>query len=116
MDKLERPEDLPSGISFSFGEAIRSGNDVLSVRGLAMEFDTKRLFTDVSFEVKRCDRLFILGKNGTGKSTLLKILNSRLDPIAGEFEYGTNVKLGYYDQENQNLSPANTVLDELWNE
>ena len=116
MDKLERPEDLPTGISFSFGEAIRSGNDVLSVRGLAMEFDIKRLFADVSFEVKRCDRLFILGKNGTGKSTLLKILNSRLDPIAGEFEYGTNVKLGYYDQENQNLSPTNTVLDELWNE
>ena len=116
MDKLEKLEDLPTGISFSFGEAIRSGNDVLTVRDLAMSFDSKKLFNSVSFEVKRCDRLFILGKNGTGKSTLLKILNSRLDPIEGEFEYGTNVKLGYYDQENQNLSPNNTVLDELWNE
>lgn len=116
MDKLEKLEDLPSGISFSFGEAIRSGNDVLTVRDLAMAFDTKQLFTRVSFEVKRGNRFFILGKNGTGKSTLLKILNSRLDPIAGEFEYGTNVKLGYYDQENQNLNPSNTVLDELWNE
>lgn len=116
MDKLEKPENLPVGISFSFGEAIRSGNDVLSVNGLGMAFDSKRLFTEVSFEVKRGDRLFVLGKNGTGKSTLLKILNSRLTSTEGDFEYGTNVKLGYYDQENQNLSPRNTVLDELWNE
>ncbi len=116
MDKLDKPENLPSGISFSFGEAIRSGNDVLSVRELSMAFDTKRLFENVSFEVKRCDRLFILGKNGTGKSTLLKILNSTVEPVGGDFEFGTNVKLGYYDQENQNLSSGNTVLDELWNE
>ncbi len=116
MDKLEKLENLPTGISFSFGEAIRSGNDVLTVRELAMSFDSKRLFTELSFEVKRCDRMFILGKNGTGKSTLLKILNSRIEALAGEFEFGTNVKLGYYDQENQNLSPNNTVLDELWNE
>ncbi|MBQ5746881.1 MAG: ABC-F family ATP-binding cassette domain-containing protein [Clostridia bacterium] len=116
MDKLERPENLPKGISFSFGEAIRSGNDVLSVRGLGKAFDEKRLFSELSFEVKRCDRFFILGKNGTGKSTLLKILNSVIPEYSGEFEYGTNVKMGYYDQENQNLSPDNTVLDELWNE
>ncbi len=116
MEKVDRPEDLPSGISFSFGEAIRSGNDVLKADRLSKSFDTKRLFTNVSFEVKRCDRLFILGKNGTGKSTLLKILNRRLDADDGDFEYGTNVKLGYYDQENQNLTPSNTVLDELWNE
>ncbi len=116
MDKLERPENLPKGISFSFGEAIRSGNDVLSVRGLGKAFDEKQLFSGLSFEVKRCDRFFILGKNGTGKSTLLKILNSVIPEYLGEFEYGTNVKMGYYDQENQNLSPDNTVLDELWNE
>lgn len=116
MDKLERPEDLPKGINFSFGEAIRSGNDVLSVRGLSKAFDSKKLFRDVSFEVKRADRFFILGKNGSGKSTLLKILNSKIDDYSGEFEYGTGVKLGYYDQENQNLDPDNTVLDELWRE
>ncbi len=116
MDKLERPEDLPKGISFSFGEAIRSGNDVLSVRGLGKAFGQKRLFSELSFEVKRSDRFFILGKNGSGKSTLLKILNSVISDYFGEFEYGTNVKMGYYDQENQNLSPDNTVLDELWNE
>ncbi len=116
MEKIERPEDLPKGISFSFGEAIRSGGDVLFVRGLEKSFDGKRLFSEVSFEVKRQDRFFILGKNGSGKSTLLKILNSKLDDYGGEFEYGTNVKVGYYDQENQNLSDGNTVLDELWNE
>lgn len=116
MDKLERPEDLPKGISFSFGEAIRSGNDVLSVRGLSKSYDGKRLFSEVSFEVKRLDRFFILGKNGSGKSTLLKILNSAIDDYSGEFDFGTNVKVGYYDQENQNLTPSNTVLDELWRE
>ncbi|MBQ7897627.1 MAG: ABC-F family ATP-binding cassette domain-containing protein [Clostridia bacterium] len=116
MDKLERPEDLPKGISFSFGESIRSGNDVLSVRGLSKAFDGKPLFRDVSFEIKRLDRFFILGKNGSGKSTLLKILNSSIADYGGEFDFGTNVKVGYYDQENQNLSPSNTVLDELWNE
>ena len=116
MDKLERPENLPKGISFSFGESIRSGNDVLSVRDLSKAFDSKKLFTKLNFEVKRGDRFFILGKNGSGKSTLLKILNSKIEDYSGEFEYGTGVKLGYYDQENQNLNPDNTVLDELWNE
>lgn len=116
MEKIERPEDLPKGISFSFGEAIRSGNDVLTARELEKHFDEKRLFESLSFEVKRGDRLFILGKNGSGKSTLLKILNSKIDDFGGDFEYGTNVKVGYYDQENQNLSDKNTVLDELWNE
>ncbi|MBE6700612.1 MAG: ABC-F family ATP-binding cassette domain-containing protein [Ruminococcaceae bacterium] len=116
MEKIDRPENLPKSINFSFGEALRSGNDVLKVEGLSKSFDGKRLFSDLSFEVKRQDRLFILGKNGTGKSTLLKILNSKVTSDSGDFEYGTNVKVGYYDQENQNLSPKNTVLDELWNE
>lgn len=116
MEKLDAPDALPTGIDFKFGEAIRSGNDVLKVSQLAKAFDSKKLFSDLSFEVNRCDRFFILGKNGCGKSTLLKILAEKLYADRGEFTYGTNVKLGYYDQEYQGLNPENTVLDELWDE
>ena len=116
MEKLDAPDALPTGIDFKFGEAIRSGNDVLKVSQLSKAFDTKKLFSDLSFEVNRCDRFFILGKNGCGKSTLLKILAEKLYADRGEFTYGTNVKLGYYDQEYQGLNPENTVLDELWDE
>ena len=115
MEKVERPKDDPRGIKFSFTASSESGNDVLAVKSLAMGFGGRTLFEDVSFEVKKGDRLFILGPNGCGKSTLIKILMERLLPTAGNIEYGYNVEVGYYDQENQNLSPENTVLDELWN-
>ncbi len=115
MEKIERPKDDPRGIKFSFTASSESGNDVLTVKSLAMGFGGRTLFENVSFEVKKGDRLFILGPNGCGKSTLIKILMERLLPTAGSIEYGYNVEVGYYDQENQNLSPENTVLDELWN-
>ena len=115
MEKIERPKDDPRGIKFSFTASSESGNDVLAVKSLAMGFGGRTLFENVSFEAKKGDRLFILGPNGCGKSTLIKILMERLLPTAGSIEYGYNVEVGYYDQENQNLSPENTVLDELWN-
>ena len=87
---------------------------MLSVRKLAMSFPGKKLFENLSFEVKKKERIFIVGANGTGKSTLLKILLGRLKQTAGVYEFGYNVKIGYYDQENQNLTPEKTVLDELW--
>lgn len=114
MEKVERPADLPKSIRFSFTESGESGNDVLSVRRLAKSFPNKTLFTDLSFEVKKRDRLFILGPNGCGKSTLIKLLLGKLTPDAGKIEFGYNVTVGYYDQENQNLTPENTVLEELW--
>ena len=114
MDKIERPEDAPKGLQFAFSEAARSGNDVLAVRGLSMGFGETDLFSELSFEVKRQDRLFIVGPNGCGKSTLLKVLLGKLQKRGGFIDFGYNVKVGYYDQENQNLSPEKTVLDELW--
>ena len=114
MVKVERPEDAPKGIAFSFTQGGETGNDVLSVRGLEMSFPGRRLFSELSFEVKKRERVFIVGANGTGKSTLLKILLGKLRQTGGVFEFGYNVKIGYYDQENQNLSPEKTVLDELW--
>lgn len=115
MERVERPENAPKGIRMSFSEAGASGNDVLNVRGLSFSYGTKEILRDMSFTVRRGDRLFLVGPNGCGKSTLIKILMGKLFPSSGYSEWGYNVKAGYYDQENQNLTPSNTVLDELWN-
>ncbi len=115
MVKIERPENLPEKIRLTFTKSGESGNDVLTVKNLAKSFPNKPLFDGVSFLVKKRDRLFIAGPNGCGKSTLIKIIADKLAADAGDFEYGYNVSVGYYDQENQNLDPDNTVLDELWN-
>lgn len=116
MVKVERPQDKPKGISFSLSGANAKGYDVLSVRGLSKSFPGHKLFSDLSFEVKQCDRLFVLGENGTGKSTLIKILTGREFADSGVFELGYNQKIGYYDQEQQLLDDSSTVLEELWNE
>ena len=115
MERVERPEALPDRIRMTFDSSGESGNDVMSVRGLAKSYPGKALFDSVSFEVKKHDRLFICGKNGCGKSTLIKILAGRISPDKGFASLGYNVKIGYYDQENQDLHPSNTVIDELWN-
>jgi ATP-binding cassette subfamily F protein 3 len=88
---------------------------VAKVKNVTMGFGDNILFRGVSFMVKKRDRLFITGHNGCGKSTFIKILLGQLEPLGGEIEFGYNVTVGYYDQENQNLDPENTVIDELWN-
>ncbi len=115
MEKLERPQSSPRAIRMKFGEALASGNDVLDVRRLSMGFPGRTLFEDISFAVKRSERVMIIGPNGCGKSTLIKLILRRLAPLSGVIEEGYNVTVGYYDQENQNLTLQNTVLDELWN-
>ena len=115
MDKLEKPREAPRAIRLSFTEGHSSGNEVLRVKGLGMSFGQKKLFDGVDFLLKKGERLFIIGPNGCGKSTLLKLLLGKLTPTAGRVESGYNVEIGYYDQENQNLTDENTVLDELWN-
>ena len=115
MERIDAPEADLQSIRMSFTKSEESGYDVLSVRKLSKAYGDKKLFTDLSFELKKQDRMLILGKNGCGKSTLLKILNNYAVQDSGRFEYGFNVTRGYYDQENQNLTESNTVLDELWN-
>ena len=115
MERVERPQDAPKGIRMRFSEGLASGNDVLQVRGLSMGYAERTLFEDISFLVKRQERVLIIGPNGCGKSTLIKLILGKLAPRAGVIECGYNVEIGYYDQENQNLTPENTVLDELWN-
>ena len=114
MEKVEKPKEAPRAIRFNFTKSSESGNDVLSVRELKAGFSGRTLFSGVSFEVKKRENLFIVGANGTGKSTLLKILLGKISPTGGTFELGYNVKIGYYDQENQNLDMSKAVIDELW--
>lgn len=115
MVKLERPREAPKPIKIRFSSSIASGNDVLTVKDLSFGYGMTPFLKNISFLVKRNDRLFIAGPNGCGKSTLIKLMLGRLAPASGYVEAGYNVNIGYYDQENQNLTPANTVLDELWN-
>ena len=112
--RLEKPENAPTPIRLKFTASRPSGNDVLDVRDVTMGFGERILFSHLKFLVKRNDRLFILGQNGCGKSTLVKLIIGKLEPLSGVIEAGYNVEIGYYDQENQNLNPDNTVLEELW--
>ena len=114
MVKLERPKDDPAGIKIKFSSSIASGNDVINVKDISFGYGSKPILKRVSFLVKRNDRLFIAGPNGCGKSTLIKLLLGRLIPTSGYIDTGYNVNVGYYDQENQNLTFSNTVLEELW--
>lgn len=114
MVKLDKPQNDPKGIRMTFNKGGESGNEVLTVKNLAMAFGEKKLFDDLSFLIKKGEKVFIVGANGCGKSTLIKILLGKLAAISGRIETGYNVEIGYYDQENQNLDMSKTVLDELW--
>ena len=115
MVRIEKPENAPKPIRLKFTASRPSGNDVLDLRDVSMGFDGRMLFEHLNFLVKKDDRLLVLGQNGCGKSTLIKLIIGKLEPVSGIIEAGYNVEIGYYDQENQNLDPENTVLDELWN-
>ena len=115
MERIERPDSVAKGVKFGFSSSIASGNDVLTVKDLGFGYGgAPKLISNLSLVVKRGDRLFIVGPNGCGKSTLIKILVGKLNPTAGYIQNGYNVNVGYYDQENQALDMGNTVLEELW--
>ena len=115
MVRVERPDHDPTPIRLSFTSSGASGQDVLYLRDVSMGFGERDLFSHLDLLIKRLDRLLILGGNGCGKSTLIKLLIGQLQPRGGTVDVGYNVEIGYYDQENQNLDPKSTVLDELWN-
>ena len=116
IEKLHAPKKLPDSIKIKFRSSIISGNDVLFVENLSKRFPGKELFTDISFNIKRSEKVFLLGPNGCGKSTLLKILAGKIQQTEGNFEYGHKIVLGYYDQELEGLNENNTVLEEVWND
>ena len=115
MVKLERPKEAPKPVVIKFRQALPSGNEVLRVDNLSKSFGEKKLFEDMSFLIRKGERVFIIGKNGSGKSTLMKMLVGEIEANTGFIEAGYNVEVGYFDQQNQDLTESNTLLDELWN-
>lgn len=115
MDRLDKPQGDLKRASFSFEIDRITGKDVLSADGLSMAYSTDApLFRHVSFKLSRAETVALIGSNGIGKSSLFKILTGNHKPDTGGFVWGANVKLGYYDQEQKDLNPQNTVLEELW--
>src|SRR5699024_3884578 len=118
MVKVDKPLTDEARATFSFQINRRRGNDVLKINDLAFQYTgtDQPLFTNVQFHVNRGERIAIIGPNGVGKSTLLKMITGQLTPTRGTIQFGTNVQIGYYDQEQANLNTSNTVLQELWGE
>lgn len=114
MVKIDRPANAPDKIKIRFGQSIQSGNEVLELDSVSKSFDGKKLFENISFKIRKAERVFLLGPNGCGKSTLLKILAGRMEATSGKFSFGAKVNPGYYDQEMTDLNYDNTVLDEVW--
>lgn len=113
IEVLEKPSEVNDEMRIRLEPNIISGNDVLTVRGLSKSFSSNRLFSQVDFEIKRGERVAVIGANGTGKTTILKILNNMLEADEGEITLGSKVHIGYYDQEHQVLHMEKTLFDEL---
>ena len=116
MEVLEKPTEVRDDMHIQLKPRIESGNDVLSVEGLAKAFDSQQLFSDLSFFLKRGEHVAIIGDNGTGKTTILKIINGLVDADAGEIRIGSKVQIGYYDQEHHVLHPDKTIFEEISDE
>ena len=113
IDVMDKPHEVKTAMDIRLEPQVVSGNDVLTVTGLSKAFGSQRLFSDVDFELKRGERLAVIGNNGTGKTTLLKIITGMLFADSGEITVGSKVHIGYYDQEHQVLHMEKTVFDEL---
>ena len=113
IERVEAPKTHIENMRLSLDILKESGKDVLTVHDLSKSFDEKHLFSNINFEIKRGERVAIIGDNGTGKTTLLKIINGLLTPDTGEVIYGSNVSIAYYDQEHQVLHMDKTLFDEI---
>lgn len=113
MEVLEKPSEVRADMRIRLEPRVTSGNDVLRVSNLSKSFPGQPLFSDLNFEIRRGERVAIIGNNGTGKTTILKILNSVVAPDGGQIELGTKVQIGYYDQEHQVLHMDKTIFQEI---
>jgi len=116
MRRMEKPIFEGKKVKLKFTPKISSGRDVLSLTGVAVSFDGKKIFENVNINVYKGEKIGIIGPNGIGKSTLLKIIANIIKDYEGEVSFGHQVHLGYYDQEQTNLNGENTVIDEIWDE
>ncbi|MDO5539899.1 MAG: ABC-F family ATP-binding cassette domain-containing protein [Eubacteriales bacterium] len=113
IERLDKPVEAASEMKLHLEPRILSGNDVLTVRGLSKTYGTQNLFSNLDFEIKRGEKVAIIGDNGTGKTTLLKIINQVISQDSGSFELGSKVHIGYYDQEHHVLHMEKTLFEEL---
>jgi ATP-binding cassette subfamily F protein 3 len=113
IERIDKPVTAEAKMSIHLEPRVVSGNDVLTVKNLSKSFDNLALFNDLNFEIKRGERISIIGNNGTGKTTILKMINNFLEADGGEIKIGSKVRIGYYDQEHQVLSSEKTLFDEL---
>ena len=113
IQRIDKPIEVQSQMRLSLEPRVVSGNDVLTVEDLAKSFPQQKLFSNISFQIKRGERVALIGNNGTGKTTMLKILNGLLDADAGSFSLGTKVQIGYYDQEHHVLHAEKTIFEEI---
>lgn len=113
IERLEKPTEENTDIKIVLEPNVTSGNDVLSVEHLAKAYPPVKLFSDISFEIKRGERVALIGNNGTGKTTILKIINNLVEADSGSVTLGANVHIGYYDQEHQLLHMEKTIFEEI---
>lgn len=113
MEVLEKPSEVRADMRIRLEPRVTSGNDLLRVSNLSKSFPGQPLFSDLNFEIRRGERVAIIGNNGTGKTTILKILNGVVAPDGGQIELGTKVQIGYYDQEHQVLHMDKTIFQEI---
>lgn len=113
IQKVDKPEDVNDKMHITLEPEVISGNDVLTVDSLTKSFDGNTLFNNISFEIKRGERVAILGNNGTGKTTILKLINNIIEPDSGLIKLGSKVSIGYYDQEHHVLDPDKTLFEEI---
>jgi ATP-binding cassette subfamily F protein 3 len=116
IQRVEKPEEENNKISIRFTPGIESGNDVLFVNNLSKSFEEEKVFENIDFKIYKGDKIGLIGPNGVGKSTLVKIVTEQLISDSGEYSFGHNVNIGYFDQELSGLNPDNSVLDEIWDE
>ncbi len=116
IDRIEAPKKQSRAAGIQFKAGYESGNDVLNTVGLTKSFDDRTLFSDISFMIKKGDKIALIGDNGRGKTTLFNIIRQRIQPDQGYTVLGRNVSLGYYDQEQADLDPNKTVMDEVWDD
>ena len=113
IQRIEKPTEVQSQMRLSLEPRVVSGNDVLTVEELSKSFPDQTLFTDISFQIKRGERVALIGNNGTGKTTMLKILNDLIPADSGTFSLGSKVQIGYYDQEHHVLHAEKTIFEEI---
>ncbi|HHX60959.1 MAG TPA: ABC-F type ribosomal protection protein [Epulopiscium sp.] len=115
VERIEKPLESSDGMKLTLTPQIQSGNDVLDAKELSKSFDDLKLFQNLNFQIKRGDKIALVGPNGIGKTTLFRIFMGTVEPSFGEVTLGSNVLVGYYDQEHQTLDPSSSIIDELQN-